>query len=176
MNAESTQNYEPLRNYLWKYFEYHASQRLTTFNFYIVISTLITTGYFLAYRDILWLAVALGILIMLLSFVFWKLDGRNQIIIRNSIKALEYIEAKDTLKKRRTKPHPTQIFLTDLYQTKKSQEKNPFWPEEAEQKKPFWPWQRNYKYSTCLNVVFLSFGIIGLLATVFALINIIGNL
>jgi len=165
MNAESSQNYEPLRNYLWKYFEYHASQRLTTFNFYIVISTLITTGYFLALRDVPWLAIFLGILVVVLSFIFWKLDCRNRILIRNSIEALEYIEARDKIEEEHEKPHLTQIFLYDWEQT-----------IEGQKNKSPWFWKRHLKYATCLNWVFGGFGVTGILAMGFAIINIIQRL
>ena len=32
------------RNYVWNYFQLHASQRMTTFNFFVVIAALLTAG------------------------------------------------------------------------------------------------------------------------------------
>lgn len=78
-DAEVTE--KELRDYVWNYFQVHAAQRLTTFNFYIALSTAVTTGLFAtlsqAFRVPL-LGVVLGILLITFSFVFWKLDHRNR--------------------------------------------------------------------------------------------------
>jgi len=59
----------------WDYFELHANQRLTTFNFYVVISSLVTTGLLATFEKQYrtpYLGIGLGVLLTLLSFVFWS--------------------------------------------------------------------------------------------------------
>jgi len=74
------------RQYVWNYFKLHASQRLITFNFYIVISTAIAAGYIVALgvNSIPVLVILLSFTISLLSFIFWKLDVRNKLLIKNA--------------------------------------------------------------------------------------------
>jgi len=83
------------RQYLWNYFQLHASQRLTTFKFYITISTIISTGYVatVAASVFVTLAILLGFTLSLLSFIFWKLDSRNKQLIKNAEEALKYLES-----------------------------------------------------------------------------------
>lgn len=86
------------REYIWNYFHMHASQRLTTFNFYIVMSTLLATGLFATLEGntrVQPIDVVLGLLLILLSFVFYKLDRRNKVFISNAENALKYMEKCD---------------------------------------------------------------------------------
>jgi hypothetical protein len=149
--------YHELRGYIWKYFEYHASQRLTTFNFYIVISTLIATGYFLAIKEVPILSIVLSIFLILLSFIFWKLDLRNKQFIHYSEDALKCIESNDIIDENDTKA--LHIFTFEFDQTKELENK----------KKGFL--NKPLLYSTCFKIVFISFGIFGVIALIMAIIN-----
>ena len=162
MNNGSNIEYEKLRNYAWNYFQYHASQRLTTFNFYIIISTLVATGYFLALRFFPILSVVFGILIILFSFVFWKLDRRNKQLIRNSENALKYIEGNDFIGEKESRPHILNIFSYEEKQT-----------IELKKKESFWPWSRLLSYSTCFNIIFIAFSVIGFIAIICSIIYLV---
>jgi len=84
-----------LRKQAWDYFQTHASQRLTTFNFYIVTSGVITAamvGTFQKEFRFPLIGVGLGLLLIFFSFVFWKLDNRNRSLIKNAEKALRWFE------------------------------------------------------------------------------------
>jgi hypothetical protein len=131
-------NKENLRKYIWNYFQLHAGQRLTTFNFYIVISTLLTSGYFVAVRDVPYLSLLLGIILVVFSYVFWKLDVRNKQLIRNAEKALMYIESKEEVSDNTSEPHILNIFSYEHAQTQALKENH-----------PFWFWKNLYTYSTC---------------------------
>lgn len=85
-----------MRDHVWAYFQLHAAQRLTTFNFYIALSTVVTTGLFATlHKDfkVPALSVVLSILLIAFSYLFWKLDQRNRNFIKNSESALIALEA-----------------------------------------------------------------------------------
>jgi hypothetical protein len=149
------------RQYVWNYFQLHASQRLITFNFYIVISTTITAGYIVALgvNSIPVLAILLGFTISLLSFIFWKLDVRNKLLIRNAEEALKHLEALTYTPGDKKESNVLNIFTYEEEQTNK-----------MKMSKSFWPWKNHYSYSKCFNMVFTVFGILGLLGTVYAIV------
>ncbi len=154
-------NKEHMRNYLWNYFQYHAGQRLTTFNFYIVISSLITSGYIIAFKDIPFLSLLLGFIIITLSFIFWKLDSRNKQLIKNSENGLKEIEKDDNLESNIDNVQILNIFMFEEQQT-----------DSLRKTQAIWPWKRLFTYSTCLNSVFIIFAIIGLIGIIFSVITI----
>jgi hypothetical protein len=82
------------RDYAWKYFALHADQRLRAFNFYLLIVAVILGGL-LAYlkdaRSPVYAAPA-GFLLPILSYIFWRLDGRSQEFIRHAETVLKAIE------------------------------------------------------------------------------------
>lgn len=81
----------------WKYFELHAGQRMTVFNYFIVLSGIIVTGIAgtvqLPYRFSV-LGTALGFTLSLLSFVFWKLDQRAAFLVKHAEAAHIVAESK----------------------------------------------------------------------------------
>ena len=85
---------EPMLNHAWSYFQLHAQQRLTAFNFYIVLSSVLTAGLFAALQkdDIGLVPAAIGFLLGIISFVFAKLDGRNKQLTRNGERALRSLQ------------------------------------------------------------------------------------
>ncbi len=152
------------RNYLWNYFQLHASQRLTTFKFYITISTIVFTGYvaILGASFIPILAIPLGLILGLLSAIFWKLDSRNKQLIKNAEEALRYLESipdfSDSIQANNKVASVLKIFTYEEEQTNRMR-KN----------KSFWLWRNVYSYSKCFNAVFVIFGILGFLGAVYAI-------
>ena len=85
------------RKYVWNYFQLHATQRMTTFNFYVVIASLLTTALAGTFANGFvhpWLGVPLGVALAVISFVFWKLDQRVSFLIKHAESSLIEIEAK----------------------------------------------------------------------------------
>ncbi len=148
------------RQYVWNYFQLHASQRLSTFNFYIVISTAIAAGYLvtIGVGSIPIPAILLGFTISLLSFIFWKLDVRNKQMIKNAEEALKYLEALTYTLRNTNESNVLKIFTYEEEQTNR-----------MKGSKSFWPWKNHYSYSKCFNIVFAVFGILGLLGTAYAI-------
>jgi hypothetical protein len=70
--------------YAWKWFEYHSSQRQTVFQFFLAIIGAILAGYF-AIADggqPSLISPLFGLLICVLSFLFWRLDCRGLRLVK----------------------------------------------------------------------------------------------
>ena len=81
--------------HVWRYFELHAQQRMTVFNFYIAITGLLAAGigFTLQQGEKYALFTSLmGIFILFISFIFWKLDQRVSMLIKNAELALQDLE------------------------------------------------------------------------------------
>lgn len=79
----------------WRHFQVHAAQRMSVFNFFVGSAGLLLSGlaYVLQGRDRPWtLGVAAGLLLALLSFLFWKLDQRTAELAKASEAVLAEIE------------------------------------------------------------------------------------
>jgi len=138
------------RKYVWDYFTVHASQRLTTFNFYLVISILLVTGICTTFKSDLYnphIGFALAFTLSFLSFIFWKLDERNREVIGIAEQALMLIEKDLGPDGQNGEPHFLQIFNREKYQTDKLREikNNRFW-------------KNHLCYSDCFRFVFRTFG------------------
>lgn len=151
-----------LRDLAWNYFNFHASQRLTTFNFYIAISALLTTGLLTLYQDKHrhFLAdLGLSLLLFSLSMIFVMLDKRNQGLIELAESALIAYEDNCKLPKSADgEPDRRAIFSRELYKGEKDPRPTVFWI-------PAW----RYRYSNCFGAIFFSFGIVGIAGTVWSI-------
>nr|WP_154324838.1 hypothetical protein [Pantoea sp. 201603H] len=83
--------------HVWRYFELHAQQRMTVFNFYIAITGLLAAGIGftlqLGGKYALFTSL-MGIFVSFISFVFWKLDQRVSMLIKNAELALQDLESQ----------------------------------------------------------------------------------
>lgn len=162
MSNEPTPN-EALRKQAWDYFQMHSSQRLTTFNFYIVISSVIATALFSTFQKdykVPSLGVFLGLLMVLFSYIFWKLDVRNKQLIKGAEAALKYFEGISELEDKDGMPHIAKLFQHEEYETNKRKDNN-----------SMFPWKSFYSYSNSINRIFLAFAIVGLIGAVVAAIR-----
>lgn len=86
--AESkSHDWERAHDHAWRYFELHAGQRLTVFNFFTVLTGFAAAGIAATLQGsarFSLLGVALGTLLALLSFVFWKLDQRAAFLVKHA--------------------------------------------------------------------------------------------
>jgi hypothetical protein len=85
-----------MRDHVWRYFELHAGQRMTIFNFFVVLSSFVATGAGLAAvqsaRSIQLAGSILGLLLVAISLVFGKLDERVSHLIKRAERALAELE------------------------------------------------------------------------------------
>lgn len=82
-------------DHAWRYFELHAAQRLSLFNFFTALASVNLAGLgatFLANRALSPLGALLGLVLALLSFVFWKLDQRVSFLVKHGEEALSGLE------------------------------------------------------------------------------------
>lgn len=148
-----------LRKQAWDYFVIHASQRMTIFNFYIALSSVVATAYFASFRADWNLQSARWILAPLLcffAFIFWKLDERNKTLIKNAERALKHFEqasAGESI---------TKVFTMEEAETDARR-------RQFQGLRKLLIWQRHLSYSDCFNVVFLIFFLIGIAGTIVSL-------
>ncbi len=148
------------REYLWKYFSMHADQRLKTFNFYLLISALLFGAYGTLFKNASGSIIICFFpsLITFTSFVFWKLDQRTKSMIKYSENALKLIDkelCQDFIGI--ISPDMLNIFKYEDNQTEKNN------------KDTYCFLCKTYSYTNCFNLIFLVFGGIGLLITIFHL-------
>jgi len=80
-----------LREQAWSYFVIHAEQRLKTFHFYLIFSTLIAGGVVTLLKNeesCLKGVATVSFLLPFISFIFWKLDIRNKQFIKHAEEAM----------------------------------------------------------------------------------------
>lgn len=143
------------RDYAWEYFKVHAQQRMSLFNFFVVFSTLVIAGIASTFQGLLqapWVGTGLGGLLMLISFVFWKLDQRVRFLIKHAESALKRIEATFPLENCRDLARELQLFL--LEEAKTQNEKSRVVPWYA-------IWRRNLTYYKCFCIAYIVIGIVG---------------
>jgi hypothetical protein len=95
-------------DYAWNWFEYHAHQRMTSFNFFLILAGVIVAGYLkcaelaqqaqsidegIIASQFWWLfCLAISLFGILVSIAFWLLDIRNAELVncgRNSLRKFE---------------------------------------------------------------------------------------
>ncbi len=88
-------NNEMMFEHAWKYFELHAQQRITVFNFFLAISGLVATGVGICLQQgggFTYVSSFLCLFLMFVSFLFWKLDQRVSLLIKEAELTLSCIE------------------------------------------------------------------------------------
>jgi hypothetical protein len=91
MNSDAKRDRE--QQYAWNWFSYHAGQRLTAFNFFLVIFGALLVGYVQAATHHLGLlGGVLGFLGLLVSLAFWAMDVRNSELVYCGRAALDALE------------------------------------------------------------------------------------
>jgi hypothetical protein len=149
------------RKYAWDYFQVHGSQRMTTFNFYITFATAFLAGITAVLQPTInmpLIALAFSVLLCLMSFVFWKFDQRNKMLIHNAEAALKEIEG--CLAQPNTPTPAISLFSIDDEAV-----------AQRRARKSFWFWQNFYSYSNCFNLLFALFSLMGVAGIIFSLIS-----
>ena len=134
-------------DHAWKYFQIHADQRIKTFHFYLIICALISGALTAILEDAsdLRIGIPLALLLPFLSFVFWKLDHRNKQLIAHAEQALRYIENEFSITGHDGNHILLKIFNCENRATSKLKIRS-----------------FCFTYSTCFHLVFLTFGISGI--------------
>jgi len=117
---------------------------MSLFNFFVVFSSLATTcmvGTFHEKTRSHMVGVGIGVLLMVISFIFWRLDDRVRFLIKHAENALKWIETNYELEDCHNSPHVLRLFTGEETQTADEQ--------------PF-------TYSKCFCWTFFTFGLVGL--------------
>ncbi len=149
-----------LRKQAWDYFATHASQRMTIFNFYIALSSVVATGYFSSFKADSNLQSArwvLAVLLCVFAFIFWRLDGRNKFLIKNAEEALKHFEQNEP------GDPVTKVFTHEVAKTNAMRRQ--------------WHGLGRFlhlSYSGCFNFVYVAFALVGTYGTLRALSDLRG--
>jgi len=82
----------------WRYFELHANQRMALFNFFLVLSGLVAAGLAASLQEgsyFITLGIVFGLFLIVISFVFWKLDQRVSFLLKHSEAAIATLELEN---------------------------------------------------------------------------------
>jgi hypothetical protein len=140
-------------DHAWKYFNVHATQRMSVFNFYLIFVGLLTAGMVKTFDQgfpFPWFGCVLGGSLILMSFIFWRFDERTRFLIQRGEDALKVLER--SLQSPDETIHPLQIFLSETAMT--SSNRRWFWPTT---------------YTHCLRLTFGTFALLGLVGSLLAL-------
>lgn len=77
-----TDSFDIARIYAWNWFEYHASQRMTVFRFYLIFTAVVTAGYAQVIDKEPIIGAVLGGFLSFITIAFWRLDRRNVVLIK----------------------------------------------------------------------------------------------
>ena len=81
----------------WRHFQFHAQQRLSLFNFYVVLCGLLVASWatvMTSDKPLTAVGVLLSSLLALFSYVFWRLDQRNAYITKEAERVIETAEKR----------------------------------------------------------------------------------
>jgi lipopolysaccharide export LptBFGC system permease protein LptF len=156
-----TESENTLNQQAWNYYQVHAEQRLIAANFYISIASVLAGALFAVLQSAQTMRVGalLGVLLIVLSFVFWKWVRRTSDLIKIAEDALKYFEGLGDLKSTGEEPHVARIFQREAYLTTRKRKK-----------RSILFWQNYFTYRTCLNLIFISFALAGAFGAVLAAI------
>jgi hypothetical protein len=154
-----TESENTLNQQAWSYYQVHAEQRLIAANFYISIASVLAGALFAVLQSASTVRVGalLGVLLIVLSYVFWKWDRRTSDLIKIAEDALKYFEGQSAVNSASEEPHVTRIFQREAYLTTRKRKK-----------RSIFFWQNYYTYRTCLNLIFVSFALAGAIGATLA--------
>jgi len=98
--------------YAWDWFSYHANQRLTAFHFFLIILSAIIIGYTNTIEKFPLISVGIGLLGIVVPFVFYVLDIRNEELVGCGRHALDELEKQLNVKIRENDVNRSYLFET----------------------------------------------------------------
>lgn len=132
---------------------------MSTFNFFIIVSALMTTGLAAAITNEFpgpILGLFLGVSLILASFAFWRLDVRVRFLIRHAEYFLKEIEEK-------LKLSAEDEFFSTLFSSEEA-----ITSELRENKGIFF---KHLSYSECFGIVYILFAFLGLVGVILSFLR-----
>ena len=152
------------RQYAWDYFQLHATQRMSLFNFFVLISAILTAGMGSAlgkngiYEHV---GLALAASLILVSFTFWKLDLRVRFLVKHAESILKMVEA--TQAEDGANSAELALFTQEERKT-----------IELQRQRGRCPVGWHLSYSKCFGLIYVVFGALGLLGFILAILQLWG--
>lgn len=152
-------------NTSWLYFQQHAQQRISYFNFFVAFSTLLTTGMISTFKGGFgnhYIGIFLGIAQAFLSLMFLKIDKRNKELTKHGENILKKIE-----KKYYTDQH-LRLFCLEEQETDERR-------NQERKKYPCMWCKRGMSHGNAFLHIFWFFGGIGLIGTIISTYVLFGS-
>lgn len=148
---------QEMLNYAWQYFVLHAGQRMSLFNFFLILNGIALAGLAACVQrggalDLL--GALLGLLIALIAFVFWKLDQRVAFLLKHAERALSEAELSMPITSAR-------LFSNERESTAAAQNRGSHWT-------------RMWTYGRAFRAVFAVTGIVGLVGSALNIVRMVG--
>ena len=144
---------DALLTYSWNYFHMHAAQRISVFNFFVVLAGLMIGGLFSTFHQdfrMPALGIVLGLGLIFVSFIFWKLDERVKFIIKNAEASLTELESHFPTAGAANEPHATQLISWESTKTQKLRNSQRRWAPTSQ-----------YSYAQSFKLLFVVVGLVG---------------
>jgi hypothetical protein len=141
----------------WSYFSLHAEQRLKTFHFYLIVAAILIGAFINIINEEkdLKFAFILPFILAFISFIFYKIDQRARFMLKNSQDAIRHLDSK-LISNDEDKPSRINIFEYDAH-------------IQSDKK-------RGMNYSKSFGSIFMTFGVLSIVAGCSYLIIWVGNL
>ena len=79
----------------WNWFEFHAKQRTSFYNYFLIITGILLNGYFISFQHNLFsFSIAVAVFGMINTFCFWSIDIRNRRLTSYAENIIEAIETE----------------------------------------------------------------------------------
>jgi len=139
----------------WKYFQLHAQQRTQYFNYFVVFSTILSSGLIATFQNnfqLPYLGIGIGLIQMFLSYIFWKIDDRNKFLTKHSENIIKEIETDYKESENKT----YKLFTNEEIETEKQ--------KRLDKHSIFLC--RQFSHGKSYRVIFIVFFIIGLIGVI----------
>lgn len=143
-------------NMAWNHFCAHAQQRVYFFNFFIILlGAMMTMQVNSIIKDtgVKWLGFSLGVIQVILCFVFWKVDVRNKFLTKHSENVIMKYEKLFNIKELRLMT----IQENDTEKLRKNQKRTNLFTKQ-------------YSFSGLINFIYILFSIVSIIISILALI------
>lgn len=145
----------------WKYFQQHAQQRVSYFNFFVIFSSLLTTGLLASLNtqfNFPQLGIGMGLMQMLIAFIFLKIDERNKYLTKISESAL--IKLESLYECHGVQNNEIQVFSHEFDKTSALRKTVKRWNIFSQ-----------LSHSQCFKIIYVAYAIAGLIGVIFAINN-----
>jgi len=95
MNNPADKKLDHMREYGWNWFNYHAEQRTSMFNYSLAAASLLAAGFGASIDKHPHLAATIGFVGALVTWSFFLIDGRNDKLVRRGERVLKAFELTD---------------------------------------------------------------------------------